>query len=344
MHHQRIIALSFVFLTVVGAVSQGLDRVYPKQGVPASGKIKSMSRDEVTITVRGKDQKYQVADIRKITFDGEPRALDRAREQVLMEQYDQALDELKKIAVDSIENPLARQDVEFYRWYSEGKLGLAGSGDKAAAIKGLLHLASTNPKTYHLYDLSELLGELAMAVGQPDKARSYFGLLSKAPSPEMKAAAAYHLGEVELSLGKPAEAKKYFTQLMAGSSNSPEMLRLKSFAQIGLAICESMEGKSEQAIAKLEKMIESSDSTDQGLFARLNNALGACYLALKQPKKALLRYLETDLLFFTEADAHAEALYNLSKLWPEVGNAARAAEARERLVKQYASSRWASKQ
>ena len=91
-------------------------------------------------------------------------------------------------------------------------------------------------------------------------------------------------------------------------------------------------------------MVQKHDSTDQALFARINNARGACYQSLNKPEQALLSYLQTDLLFFTDPEAHAEALYFLNRLWPVAGNPARAADAQARLVNRYASSKWANKQ
>jgi tetratricopeptide (TPR) repeat protein len=325
------------------SVAWAQDRVYPKQGVPASGKIATITPTEVIITVRGKDQTYAMTDVRKVSFDGEPNMLDRVREQMLLGQHEQALEEVKKISPAGIENPLAVQDVEFYRWYGEGKMALAGKGDKNAAIAGLLALARKNGNTHQFYPLVETLGELSLAVGQLDKATNFFNMLAKSPSAEAKATALYQLGQVELSQGKTAEAKERFKQLAAAPSNSPELIRLKNFAAVGLAVCENLDGNPQAALDNLNALIQKNDSTDQVLFARINNAKGACYQALKQPESALLRYLQTDLLFFTSAEAHAEALYQLSVLWPAVGDPARGAEAKSRLVQQYASSSWANK-
>lgn len=321
----------------------GEDRVFPEKGILASGQIKEITPSSVTITVRGKDQVYAMSDVRKISFDGEPNTLDRARENVIQGQYEQALEEVKKISTDGIANPLVRQDVEFYRHYSEGQLGLAGNGDKQAAIKGLLALANSNPKTHHLYDLSELLGELAVAVGQPDQAVRYFNLLRTAPNDTIKANGVYRLGEVELSQGKHEEARVRFEQLTQAPSTSPELVRLKSLAEVGLAVCDHLAGNTQRALDKLNSLVAKHDSTDHTLFAKINNAKGACFQALEQPNRALLSYLQTDRLFFTHAEAHAEALYHLSKLWPLVGEGSRAAEAKERLVAQYASTTWAEK-
>lgn len=327
----------------LGSAAIAQDRVTPNQGVAASGKIVKLTPNQVTIEVRGRNQNYDIGDLRKITFDDEPRELDRARESFILEQYDQALEEIKKIDVTAIENPLIRQDVEFYRYYCEGKLSLAGSGDKAAAIKGLIAVGNANRETHHLYALSEMLGELALAVGQPEKARSYFGVLTSAADDDTKAKGVYRLGLVELSEENAEDAKTRFQQLVTAPSNSPEMTRLKSLAEVGSAACDSLLGDAEGALQKLKALVKKSDPANHELFARIYNAMGACYQSQGKSQQALLSYLKTDLLFFTEPEAHAESLYYLKKLWPQVGKADRAADAGSRLTNRYASSTWANK-
>ncbi|QDV27232.1 tetratricopeptide repeat protein [Aureliella helgolandensis] len=317
------------------------DRVYPVQGSLVSGDLQKITPAQVTITVRNEPKNYQLSDVRKITFDDEPKELDRAREQVLLGQFDQALDEVNKIELSSIQNPLIRQDIEFYRAYCEGKLGLAGAGDKKKAYDGLMALVRANSQTHHFYPICEMLGELAAAAGQ--NAKPFYEKLLEAPSPETIAMGVYRLGEVELAAGNTAAAKTRFDQLATAQSTSPAMTRLKNLAEVGLAVCKLQADDPQAALDQLNSMVKTGDSTDQELFARISNAKGACFLAMKQPDRAILSYLHTDLLFFTEADAHAEALYQLSKLWPGAGQAARAADAKARLTQRYASSTWANK-
>lgn len=336
-------AAALLVLIVSNGVIQGQDRVYPKRDTVASGKIIELNPATVKITVRGKDQTYDMGDVRKISFDGEPNSLDRARESVAQGQYEQALDEVKKIPLESIENPLVKQDVVFYRFYCEGKLALAGSGDKQAASNGLIAVVKENSKTHHLYEISELLGEIEISVGRAAQAPRYFNVLLSAKSPDTRALGEYRMGEVQLSQGKHAEARGLFDKLVGSNSTTPEMARLKNLAAVGLAVCEHQAGNSQQALTKLDELAEQFDSTDQGLFARINNARGACYLALGQTNQALLSYLQTDLLFFTDSEAHAEALYQLTQLWPRAGQPARAADAKARLTSQYAASSWANK-
>ncbi len=323
---------------------QAADRVFPKQGVPVSGKIVEITPAKVTIEVRGKNQVFEVKDLSKLSFDKEPVELDRARQSYLNGQFDQALEEVKKINVREIQDPRIKEDVEFYRYYCEGKLGLAGNGDKNAAIAGLRNIASGNRNTHHMFPLSELLGELALAAGYSDRAGSYFNILLSAPDDDTKARGIYRLAELDRVRDDLASAKKRFGQLVNAPSKSPSMIRLKSLAEVGLAICENQEGNSQEALKRLDALVAKNDSTDQQLFAKIYNAKGACFEKLDQPRRALLSYLKTDLLFFTEAEAHAEALYHLKQLWSAIGESSRAADAGARLVASYASSSWANQQ
>ena len=68
---------------------------------------------------------------------------------------------------------------------------------------------------------------------------------------------------------------------------------------------------------------------------------------LKKPPctffQGFISYLKTDLLYASEIEAHAEALYWLSQLWPKIGENQRATEAKSRLAKLYPTSLWLKK-
>ena len=70
---------------------------------------------------------------------------------------------------------------------------------------------------------------------------------------------------------------------------------------------------------QIEKVIVENDSErPRALFARAYNALGhALSHAAGQTEAALDAYLHTDLLFYRDAENHAEALYHLAKLWAD---------------------------
>ena len=217
---RKIAVLALLASGLLVTVAPAQDRVYLKQGSPVLGEIKALDANEVRILVRNKDeQQYPIADLLKITFDGEPRELERARELMLQEQFEQALEEINKIAASSVSNPVVRQEIAFTKSYCEGRIALAGTGDKKQASSGLLAVISANRNTHHLYPIAELLGELAFSSGE--NARPFFDKLATAPDPVMAARGKYHLAEVELSEQKPAEAKVHFQDIEVNEVDFP---------------------------------------------------------------------------------------------------------------------------
>lgn len=346
MNHFSIRCLSACMLGfVVLAVSPSThadDKVYVKQGPTAQGKINELTPVKVTIEVKGKEQVYSLKDVRKIAFDKEPPQLDRAREFAMDGKYQQALDELRGLQRGTLEGKVL-QDFDFYRWYAEGNQSLAGSGDQVAAIRGLIAFDKETPDSHHKFEIKELLGRLALATAKFDNAKVFFEALEQSPELLQKATGAYSIANVLYMQGKTDEAKAKIKGLLTVQTTSPEMGRLKSLAAVLDARCENQLGNSQQALSDLNAMADREDNTDLQLFAKINNARGECNLKLNQPSSATNNFLQTDLLFFADPESHAEALFHLKSLLVTVGEPAKAAQAAERLRKQYASSFWASK-
>ena len=119
----------------------------------------------------------------------------------------------------------------------------------------------------------------------------------------------------------------------------------KLLAQAGKASCLAGTGSPDEGIKTAEDIIaKNSPENNAELFGRTYNALGACYLKLKKPQDALMAYLHTDVLFYSNPEVHAEALYNLSKLWLALKKQDRADSARNLLTDRYAGSVWAKMQ
>ena len=206
-----------------------------------------------------------------------------------------------------------------------------------------MNLDKSNPNSHHRFSVKLLLGRLALARNVPQRAMEYFNELAQSPEDVQKAAALYYIARTKLELGQPAEARSQLKGLLSAAASSPEMGRYKSLAAVLDARSQLAEGDAEPALQALNELAEREDNTDLPLFAAINNARGACYQALDQPQRAAYSYLQTDLLFFTDAEAHAEALYHLRRLLMAVGEPARAASAGQRLANLYASSSWANK-
>lgn len=342
-HSLKVVAGSLIVLAV-GSLGVAQDRVVPIKGATAVGKIEEITPNQVTINVRGKTQPpYPTNEILKIVYDGEPNGLDRARDFINNRQFNQAQDELKKLDLSKVTDQRIRDDIQFYTGYADARLSLSGMGDPVAAARILVAFTKADPQSYHTYKARELLGDLAVLLNHPAPAMEHYGVLKAAPFPELQALYAYKAGEVALTMDKLPEARQQFQQLMSATATDAEVIRLKNLAEVGLAVCDARDGKSQEALSKLQELVKKHDSTDQALFARIYNAQGTCYLALGQPQQALLAYLKTDLLFSASPELHAEALYQLVQLWPQVGQPQRAAEARQRLVANYPASTWTNK-
>jgi len=108
-----------------------------------------------------------------------------------------------------------------------------------------------------------------------------------------------------------------------------------------MAICQAATGDADAAIESVRQVIDQADPENAHLQGRAYNALGACYLNNGNKKAALYAFLHVDVLYGRVPELHAQALYELSQLWPVLGYESRGREARQKLNKQYPGSRWA---
>ena len=74
----------------------------------------------------------------------------------------------------------------------------------------------------------------------------------------------------------------------------------------------------------------------------VGNAIGAVHQKAGNTEEAMMSYLCTQLLYPQAANAHAEAVYRLAKIWPSLDNNQRANEARELLKSRYRNSYWST--
>lgn len=321
----------------------GLDKVFATKGGIANGTVLDMSSTEVTLNVSGNERKIGVNDIARISFEGEPSELNQARVNVAQKNYGQALEELKKINVAKLDREFIKQDVSFYQALCLGKLALNEGGDKKVADKALLDFARAGTKNYHFFDAAELAAELAMAMGNyEDAVKRYNPIVNNAPWPEYKLRGQIAQGRALIGQKKFDEAQQRFDEAIASELSSAEANSQKALARVGRDICLAEKGQVDEAVKDLETIIEKFDPSDSRLFARTYNALGRCYLKQNKNKEALLAFLHVDVLFYADGDAHAEALFNLTKLWDAASRADRSLAARNTLRERYAGSVWSA--
>jgi tetratricopeptide (TPR) repeat protein len=345
----RSIRVAFLLLAAGWISSAGTalaqaDQVFLSKGAPNRGEITQMTKDEVTIEVSGVARQLPVNEILRVTFEGEPSELGNARNAVTQRNYSLALQELKKLDAQPQDSKFVAADVAFYKALCTARLAMTEGGDKPAASKALHDWARANPNNYHFYQAAEVLGDLAAASGEYDAAARFYGGLAGAPWGDYQMRGNNAAGRALVAEKKFPEAQAKFDAVLASELSTPESLEQKQLATVGKAVCLAETGQAEQGLAMLSDVIAKNDPKEVALFARSYNALGNVYLKMNRPKDALRAFLFTDILFYADAESHAEALYRLSKLWNDVNKSERAVQARNTLRERYPGTVWASLQ
>jgi tetratricopeptide (TPR) repeat protein len=338
-----LLALATGLTLGAGSASAQFDSIQLRgQPVAKKGLLKEITKDKITLEINSVPQSFDVNQIVRFDFDKEPNELNNARNAIAQRKYQLAADELKKLDGKPEKNRDIAADIAFYKAYCQAKLAITAGGDKAAAIVKVLEWAKTNANNFHFYESAELLGDLSVAAGQSADAVRYYGSLSAAPWPDYQMKGNIAVGRALVAEKKYAEALAKFEAVAAASDSSAEADAQKRLATTGKAVCLAETGKADEGVALLQALIKDNNpEDDKVLFARAYTALGNCYLKQSKNKEALQAFLFTDILFDADADAHAEALYHLSKLWAEVNKSERAQQAKALLKDRYAGSVWA---
>lgn len=331
----------FLSLTLIAALTgfASADQIRTDSG-GQSGNIVSSTKDALIINKSGSPVEIPIEEIVSVAFDDEPFALKQARQEASNGQLQDALDRLDKLEPTGTD--LIKQESEYLKAYCTARLALAGSADQKEATNLLFKFAQSAPNSWHFYEAAELLGDLAVAQQQYDRATQFYGSIANAKSADYQARARVLAARALIAQEKYADAAKMFDQVLALQSPSAGVARQKDFATVGKAICTAELGKPMDGVKMIEPVIERANPKDIDLFSAAYNAMGRCYLKAGQPKDALLAFLHTDILFYGNPEMHAEALYFMSKLWKEVNDPDKGVAAYDLLRLRYAGSRWAS--
>jgi tetratricopeptide (TPR) repeat protein len=335
-----ILALPALAFLLAGRATGQFDQIYLAKGTPNRGNITEMGRDQVTLEMSGVARPFATNEIVRISYADEPTELANARNAVLQRNWGQAQIELAKLEGQTLARDLIRHDVEYYKALCLAKLAMTEGGDKNAATNAMLNFVRLAGQSYHYYDAAEVLGDLAVASNAHDKAVTYYKALKGAPWGDYQMKAGNLVGRALIEQKKFEEATQEFDAVRAIDLSTAEANREKLFGTIGKAVCLAETGQADQGITMLQDIVANNDPTDAVLFARTYNALGRCYLKVNKLKDARDAFLFTDILFNADPDAHAEALYHLSKLWSDLNKSDRAVAAKNTLQERYAGSPW----
>ena len=342
------VAASVMLLALLPALAaaQGNDAVYriKKTGgsTRLSGTIEQVTPTGVVLKTARSTETIPAAEIEKVVPAGEPSEVDRARNRMESRRFDDAIAELEN--VDAGSNPLIKAEIDFLRAYASAKIALDGgsvtSKEAGSAISGFLR---SNADSYHLVPAMEMMGQLAVAAGSLDFAAQQFGKLTQSGWPEYVFKGQFQQGETLIKQEKYAEAIASFDAILAAQSNDDIAQQYKLLAKVEKAKAQALAGDAAAAIPVIESVIrdESADNTE--LFAYAYNAWGASLLKAGKVEEAREKFLLTELLFSTQAEPHAEAAWQLSKIWAQLGDNQRATRARDLLKDRYRNSWWASR-
>lgn len=320
------------------------DQIYTHSGSTLTGTITATSPLQITIDVQGNPRVVKVNDVRRVMFADEPNELNVGRGRILAGKFDTGLQQLKSLDPGQLQREIVRRDLQFYLALAQGRLALTSGGSKSNATAAMLAFVRGAPDSFHFFEAAELLGDLAVSQEDYASAVRYYGTIAaKAPFPEYRMRALIAEARALLAQQDHQQAINKFDQAIAIDASTGEAKRQKRFAEIGKARAVAETRSADEGVSMLETIIAENDASDAELFGHAYNALGDCLVKQGKTKEALMAYLHVDVLFYSDSQTHAKALYHLSQLWPEVGKSDRAAAARNLLDTRYPGSSWAQK-
>jgi len=334
-------------LMSVGSAAE-LDTVF-RQGETKgfSGQITTVSKTEVVVTqkVGNREEHFPANEIGRVEFQGEPPILNIARGNENAGRLADAMAGYQE-AVAAGGNENMKAEMNFLLARTLAKMAQADPSKAPAAIEKLNGFITANRDHYRLYPALQILAETALLIHDHVAAESAFDRLSQAPWLDYQMLGKNGIARTRLDQNKVDEALSMFDQVAADKAKTPSEKTAQLEAIIGQAECQQRQSKNEQAISTLEKVIGLATADDNRILAQAYLQLGQAYAADPQNnKEAVLAYLHVDVIppLAAQSDLHAEALYQLAKLWPAIGQPARGAEASSKLQQDYPSSEWAKK-
>ena len=314
-----------------------------KNSRPLRGTIEKMSPTMVVIeTKNGLTHDVPVNEIQRIRYEPAPEGLDNALKSMIAGKYTEAQKALRGIRPDEIEGEWVKAEIAYLKAISASHLALAGIGAPEGAASLMKTFLQDHPQNYRFYSANEIMGDLALAAGQPETALKFYEK-AKAPwadsDPRLELAVARSL----LAAKKYDEATAKYQKVLDSGLQGPEADRYRMEATLGKAAALAANGQGREGIGLVKDVILSAEKSDKTIHAKAYNALGDCYRVMDQPKDAVIQYLHTDTLYFQDPVLHAESLARIAQLWEKLDKPERAARARKVLGSKYPNSLWAKK-
>ncbi len=324
-------------------LAQGRDTVYRSNGragsIKITGKVIDMSPTEIVVESKGASTKIPASEIRSVIYSGQSSAITRTAERINAGNYAQGLEEVGKI--EDKGNFYVAHELAYLKAYAEGHLALQGSFGARKAGTSLNNFLTKYKKSYHFAPATELKGRLLYALKFLDLAKAEFKLLTQSNWPQYVIKGHYHLAQTAIAQNNFDEAAAQCQQIIGFPDNDDTSPTYQLLAKCVQAKAQCLAGNPGTAEDDIKRIIKVENPDNQAVFAAAYNALGVCYLKSGQLKEAREKFLMTHLLMYSESESHAEALYYLSQIWPQLENTDEANKTRELLKSRYRNSYWA---
>ncbi|HEY1065064.1 MAG TPA: hypothetical protein VGE52_03110 [Pirellulales bacterium] len=315
--------------------------------VVLSGAITAMSKDFVTIDVKGEVKKTPVDEIKEVQFDGEALPLRQVRNRVQDGRYEDGLRDALAVDKSKFEGERAlnmQQDLEFFTAICTAALAFENAKPLADAEKLLTAFVAAHPGNFHILEAQETLGNVEAALGKYPEAEKAYSQLTQSTLESYKLRGTVLLGYTQLKQGKNADALRSFEEVAKASGSTAAVKRQINLAKLGQAACLAADNKAAEGEKLARQVIkELPKEEDAAIYAKAYNTLGVCLEGSNdaaKAKAALNAFLHVDVLYNRAAQEHAEALYHLAKLW-KATDEERATECAELLKSRYGNSSWA---
>jgi hypothetical protein len=339
------------FMAAASAVTAcptfAIDLVHRKSTEKAvGGEVTKNSRDGVTVTqqVGMKEELVPAGDISYIEWDAEPGPVKLARGSETTGALDEAVKQYQEAlkAVASSKEGL-KTDVQFGLARATARKAIRTGEDLPGAVTAVKGFVNANRDNYRFYEGQLLLGELSLAAGDFNSAEVAYQSAAGATSNDFQRAGKIGVARAFLGRGDVPKAKALFGEVAAAPVATPNEEGRRLDAILGQALCLQKEKDNTGARKLVEQVIEEAKPADAAIQAEAYIRQGDLLMTEGgNAKAAIIAYLHVDVIpeFAELRDLHAEALYQLAKLWPTVGEAERGADAATRLKSQYPQSAW----
>jgi tetratricopeptide (TPR) repeat protein len=305
------------------------------QGGIVRGIVQSESPSEVVVQLGASTISVPTDQIAGIEYNGQTQLIQLGETRMNAGQYDDAAAQFKKAAADSAGKPFIIEAAQIREAQALAESALIDPDRMKDAKDRFAAFIRAHPNSRHIAAAREGMARLQMRTEDYAGAEASVAELAKLPRASERAAVlkARLLSRRGDYGGAVAELDKLIAALPDKSARRREAKLAKAESLAG-------GGKFEEAESLVREVIAASPAEDVAAQSAAYNTLGDCLVAAKRHRDAVLAYLHTDLLYAKDKEEHPRALYQLSRMFREIGNTVRAEEYAQRLKQEYPRSAW----